>query len=316
MADTIGLGSGWSLKKEATYGVAETTGFRSIPFLQESLEIDRKLIDSVTLKGGNYLQTSDSWRQSVRAGAGDVQSLLFDSGAALLWEAMLGSVSTTGAGPYTHTFTIAKNLPSYTMQIGLGGVTASDLRKQVTGAKVDSWEVKLAVEQNATLGLTWVYSDQTLTVAATSGTVPAGMKAFTFLDGAFSGAGALTGNIQAISFKGENNLKKDQFSMGSQVLAEPVRNGRMRITGEMETTVDGTVTNYNKWTAGTELALVLTLTLGTKTCTITTNVRIEGTSPTVDGEEKLMTTVPFSVLAPTTDASGFTVAVVNSDSTP
>ena len=91
MANAIGLGSGWSLKKESTWGTAVTPTV-ALPFISESLKLDIKRVESKTLKGGNYLDTSDTWRVGGSVGAGDVQTLLYSSGATLLWEAMLGTI--------------------------------------------------------------------------------------------------------------------------------------------------------------------------------------------------------------------------------
>lgn len=315
MPNQIGLGSGWSLAKETTYGTLATPT-RALPFISEGLKLDRKTIDSLTLKGGNYLPTSDSWRHSVRAAAGQVQTLLYGSGAGLLWQAMLGGVTTTGAGPYTHTFAVTKAVPSYSMDVTIGEIGASAYRKTLLGAKVDAWEVALATEQNATLGLDWIAQDLVAAIGALRGSYPANQKAYNFADGAVSGAGLPAGVIQSIKLRGNNNLKKDLYGLGFTTLREPERNGRMQITGEMEVTVDGTLTNWNLWANAAELALVLTLTLGSNVLTITMNVRVDEYNPAVAGEQMQMTTIPFTVIAASTDALAFQVVLQNADSAP
>lgn len=315
MATIHGLGSGWSLGKESVYGTS-VSPTRQLPFLSETLRLDIARTSALTLKGGNTIEPSSSWRPGSRSGSGDVQTLLYSSGAAMLFEAMLGTVGTTGAGPYTHTFTPAINLPSYTMQVGYGGVSASDLRKQVVGAKVSSWEIAAVVDENVTLGLTWSYKDETLSVAALVGTVPASQKAYNYIDTVVSGAATPTGCIRAIRYSGNANLRTDAKCLGSATINEPKRNGFQEITGEMEVELDGTTTNYGLWTAGNELALVTTFTESTRTVTITSNVRLDGGTPAVPGPGPIQVTIPFKVHAPTTDASAFTVVAVNGDATP
>ena len=317
MANAIGLGSGWSLKKESTWGTAVTPTV-ALPFISESLKLDIKRVESKTLKGGNYLDASDTWRVGGSVGAGDVQTLLYSSGATLLWEAMLGTIATTGAGPYTHTASSAGTLPSYTMQISYGGTSASYARKRVLGAKVDSWEMKAALGAPVTLGTTWVYKSEVLAAStALDGSYPASQTAYSYADCVISGGGTPAGCVESLTFKGNNNLLKDQFCLGSTTITEPARNGRGEITGEMGVLmVANSTADYALYTAGTEVSLIATLTSGAKTLTITANVRIDGATPTVSGDGVIKLTIPFKVLAPTTDASGFTVVAVNSDSTP
>lgn len=318
MAGITGLGSGWSLKKETTWGTAATPD-RSLPFLSESLDHKIDRITARTLKGGNYLDTSSSWRPGAQHVEGDVQTLLYDSGATLLWEAMLGQVTTTGTGPYTHTAAIKADgtLPSYTMEINLGGTTSSNVQKKVTGAKVGSWELKLAVNELATLGLTWVGKTMTRALAALDGTAPAAQKPFVYVDGQITGSGQPVGCIQGITISGNNNLQSgnDLMCLGTTAINEPAA-ARRAITGSMDILFNGTVTNYGLFTSGSEYGLVLTCTSGSNTLTITSNVRYDGETTNVGGEDTIKTAMPFTVLAPTTDASGFTVVAVNSDAVP
>lgn len=316
MAVISGLGSSWALAKEATatYGTLAAPT-RAVPILSEDLKLNKENVVAKTLKGGNYILQSNSWRRGGQTGGGPVQTLLWQSGAALLWEAMLGTSATTGAGPYTHTASLAPTLPSYSIDVTLGGTTSTFLRKTILGAKVDTWQLKAALKQPVTLGQSWVYQSETIVAGAIRGTIPANQKPFSFTDVAISGGASLTGCVEDITINGNNNLIKDQFCLGQSSINEPIRNGFADISGTMSVILDGTATNYGLYTAGNELSLVLTLT-GTSPAvtTITMNVRIDGTTPAANTDGELKATVPFTVLAPTTDASAFTVVTTNSDS--
>lgn len=315
MAVISGLGSSWSLAKETTYGTLATPT-RAVPIISEDMKLNFENVVSKTLKGGNRILQSNSWRRGGKTGGGPVQTLLWQSGATLLWEAMLGTNATTGAGPYTHTASLADPLPSYSIDVTLGGTAAGNLRKTVLGAKVDTWQLKAALKNPVTLGQSWVYQSETLAAGAIRGTIPTGQKPYSFTDVAISGGASLTGCVEDITINGNNNLIKDQFCLGQSSINEPVRNGFVDISGSMSVILDGTATNYGLYTAGNELSLVLTLT-GTSpaTTTITMNVRIDGSTPTANTDGELKATVPFTCLASTTDASAFTVVTVNSDST-
>ena len=316
MATVSGLGSQFGLKKETTYGTAVVPD-RGMQILSESLKLTIERIEAPTLKGGNYLMTSPAWRVGGRMGGGDVQTYLWQSGAALLWEAMLGTNVTVGAGPYTHTASIGATLPGYTLEVGMGGASASFARKKLIGAKVTSWELDLQVKQMATLGLTWVYQDETfLASTASTATYPAGQKPYVFVDGVATVAAASPGCVTGIKFNGNNNLLADQFCLGQSLISEPVRNGMADISGVMTVMFDGTVTNYARYTAGTEVALVLTMT-GTSPATsvITANVRIDGSTPVVSGPQAITVDIPFRCIGSSTDASGFQIVTTNSDPT-
>lgn len=315
MANSIGIGSGFSLAEESIYGTG-VTPTRAMPFVSESLTLDIRRIDSRTLRGGNYLPTSSSWRPGVRVGGGDVQTLLYDHAMGPLLKAMLGGAQTIGAGPFTHTYSVAAALPSNTLEVTIGGSGGGSLRKRCLGAKVADWEIAFAADENATLGLTWVYQNEVVETGALEGSYPADLQAFNFVDGVVTGGAQPDGCINSLKFTGSNNLKGDQFCMGTTLIDEPVRNGFMEITGEMEATVPGTTADYVMYSNGVELSLILTLTAPSgNTLTFTTNVRVDGTTPTVGGPEMLTHTIPFTVIAATTDALAFQVVAVNDNAT-
>jgi hypothetical protein len=206
-------------------------------------------------------------------------------------------------------------LPSYTIQVGYGGVTSSYARLQAVGAVCDSWQVKAATNAPVTLGITWAYKADTATAStALAGSYPANQVPYGYMDTVISGGALPAGCVEAITFTGNNNLLKDQVCLGSTSLTQPVPNGFGTITGVMDTLLPAnSVADYLMYTANTELSLIVTFTAGAKLMVITANVRIDGTTPTVSGEGVIKVPIPFKVLAPTTDASAFTVVATNTD---
>lgn len=313
MATTTGLGSGFSIKKETTWGTPVVPTV-AVPMIGDTLKSDIKRVEAKTLKGGNRLEPSSSWRPGATIGAGDIQTLLWASGANF-WGAMLGTMVDAGAGPFTHTATPGPVLPSYTIQVGFGGVSASFARLQAVGAVVDSWQVKAATNAPVTLGMTWAYKNDVLAAStALAGSYPSAQVPYGYMDTVISGGALPAGCVEAITFTGNNNLLKDQVCLGSTSLTQPVPNGFGTITGVMDTLlVANSVADYLLYTANVELSLITTFTAGAKTMVITCNVRIDGTTPTVAGEGVVKVPIPFKVMAPTTDASAFTVVATNSD---
>lgn len=311
-----GLGSQFSFKKESVYGTGVVPD-RGFTMISESLSLDVARLQADTLKGGNYLRLESSIRPGRKRGAGDVQSLLYDRGCGALFEAMLGTIDTSGTGPYTHTASVGATLPSYTGEVTIGG-TSSVMRKRMTGMMVDSWEMSLATGELATLGLTWVYQNETIaTSSSTAASVASGQVPFTYADGAITYAGGSAGCVRTITLTGNNNLSSDDVCIGSTTISQPVRGGIGEITGQMEVELDpASTTLYDAYVAGTFAEVELVLTAGSNTLTITANTILGGATPTVGGPGKVMLTIPFTVGADTTDASGFTVVAVNGDSTP
>lgn len=297
-----------------------TTPTRTINMLSESLDLDVAKIETPTLSGGTLIQSATSVRQGRKLVTGDTQGLVYNRGEALLFEAMLGGVATTGSGPYTHTFTPAKYLPSYTIQVSLGDVDDT-LVKQAVGCMVDSWEIGLSINEIATLGLTWVGKNMTFsTVADLDGTTPTGQTAYSYVDGSVTVGGSSIGCVKNITISGANNLVSDDTCIGSSEISDQERAQFMEITGNVEFELEATDIGYlTDFVAGTQKALVLTLSNSPSSVTISMTMQWQtGITPKVAGTEKITVSGPYKayVTSGNTDAQTFSVVVVNADSTP
>lgn len=121
MSAPSGLASQVVIKSESTYGVAPTVD-RAIPHLSEGIELTIENIDSESIYAGSAIQKSTQRVAGNRIPAGTLSFELTDrSLGGLLLKHGLGSVNTTGSGPYTHVGTIAGgNLTNngVTVQVG------------------------------------------------------------------------------------------------------------------------------------------------------------------------------------------------------
>lgn len=318
MATASGFGSGFAFAKESTYGTPVTTT-KAIPILSESLTLDRTVVTANTLAGGNYLPTTGSSRLGSRRGGGDVQTYLYTHGTAALTEAMLGGIATTGAGPYVHTASVAATLPSYTLAVTFGATTGT-LKKTVEGAKVASWEIALASNENATLGLTWVYQDEVLATASSlAGTYATGASVYHADDFGTLTIGGVSYCVTGLTVSGDNGLAVTDPCIGQTVMTDPPAQ-RRTITGTVVIKLDPAVnTLYTTWNAGTVAALVATATQGASIFSIQGNLYLLGSTPVVSGEEELTVSIPFEVRAAAGaggDAAAFKLITTNSDSTP
>jgi hypothetical protein len=368
---------------EVTVGTPVTaTSF--LPLVSESLMQDRTRLESGGIIAGRRVLTSDQWNGGDVTVSGSVQHELYNRGLGKLFTAMFGTVATTGAGPYTHTFTPGDLAgDSLTVQVGRPATNGTVYPFTYAGMKVTSWEIACAAGEIATLGMDLVGRREfayrlvtdgvttsasaaitsataafsvddigkpisgtgiptgatiiavgsataatlsanatatgtgvsiTLGVALASATYPASIKPLKFNHASVTLGGSAV-NVKSLTLSGNNALDDSRRFLGSQYIAEPLETGLREYTGSLEIEFTD-LSQYTRFVAGTEAALVASFVSGTDSVTITSNVRIDGSTPNVGGREILTQTLPIKCVASSTDASAITVALVNSDATP
>lgn len=138
---------------ESSVGTVVTpTAF--LPLVSESLVQDKQRLESAGIIAGRRVLTSSQWNGGDVVVSGSVQHELYNRGLGKLFTAMFGAVATTGAGPYTHTFTPGDLTgDALTVQVGRPGVGGTVFPFTYAGMKVQSWEIACAAGEIATLGL-------------------------------------------------------------------------------------------------------------------------------------------------------------------
>lgn len=368
---------------ETTVGTPVTvTAF--VPLLSESFAQDRMRLESSGIIAGRRVLTSNQWNGGNVSVSGSVQHELYNRGLGKLFTAMFGDVTTTGAGPYTHTFTPGSLVgDALTVQVGRPATNGTVYPFTYAGMKVASWEIACAAGEIATVGLDLVGQREfayrqvtdgvttsgsaaissstaafstddvgkpisgtgipsgatiatvtsataatlsanatatgtsitfTIGVALASATYPASIKPLKFNHAAIT-IGGSTVNVRSLSISGDNGLNSDRRFLGSQYISEPLEASLRNYSGTLDVEFTD-LTQYTRFVAGTEAAMVASFTSGADSVTITTNVRFDGTSPQVGGPEIVGQSLPFKCVASSTDSSAITAVLVNSDSTP
>lgn len=309
-----GLAGQLGLVAEVTYGtfVAPTRWFEVLP--GETFKFERDRIESNGIRAGR--RVLHRWAAGTQRVTGDLSLELAPQGFGILFEHMFGGKATTGAGPYTHTFTPGDLAgKSLSVQIGrpdIGGVVRSF---SLLGTKVTSWEISAAVNEYVmlNLGLYGAHEDsgQTLGTASYPGTI----TPFTFAQGTVSLAGSGF-DVKEATLSADNGLATDRYFLRTTTPErpkEPLEAARREYTGTL--TADFTdLTAYNRFVNGTEAALVLTFTSAPHSLTITMNVRFDGETPSLT-DELLEQSLPFKALSTTSDAAAITAVLVNGDAT-
>jgi hypothetical protein len=378
-----GLAAQIGYATEVTVGTPVTaTAF--VPLISESLTQDRTRLESSGIIAGRRVLTSDQWNGGDVTVSGSVQHELYNRGLGKLFTAMFGAVATTGAGPYTHTFTPGDLTgDALTVQVGRPATNGTVYPFTYAGMKVSSWEIACAAGEIATLGMDLVGQREFAFRTVTDGVTTSGSASITSSTAAFSGddigkpisgTGIPTGstiiavasgtaatlsanatatgtgvtftfgvalasatyptsikplkfnhasvtlggsavNVKSLTLSGNNMLDDSRRFLGSQYISEPLEMGLREYTGSLEIEFTD-LTQYTRFVAGTEAALVAAFTSGTDSVTITTNVRVDGSTPNVAGREILTQTLPIKCVASSTDASAITAVLVNSDATP
>lgn len=138
---------------ESSVGTVVTpTAF--LPLVSETLVQDKQRLESSGILAGRRVLASNQWNGGDVVVSGSVQHELYNRGLGKLFTAMFGAVTTTGVGPYTHTFTPGDLTgDALTVQVGRPGVNGTVYPFTYAGMKVQSWEIACSAGEIATLGL-------------------------------------------------------------------------------------------------------------------------------------------------------------------
>lgn len=310
-----GLAGQFGFVSETSYGTAVTVT-RFVPLVEESVQTEITQLESAGIIAGQRVLRSQQWSRGLRRHEGDIGLELYDRSIGLLLYHCLGTSATSGAGPFTHTFTPGDlQGDSMTVQFGRPNRNGTVVPFTYAGTKVQSWEIAVAAGEIATLGLTVVAQTETTGITLATASYSTSIAPMTFVNGSFTlGSSSLC--IRSATIQGENNLSTDRICVGQSYIDEPTEMDLREYTGEVEIEFYDTGL-YNRFINGTEAALSLVLSApGSATVTINANVRTDGETPNIEGRDLLVHNLNFKCVGTNSDASGLTVVMVSNDTTP
>lgn len=316
MALKSGLAAQVGLKTETTWGTAVAVD-RFTPLISESMTEKIERLESAGIAPGARVLRSGQWATGNVEVSGDLGFELYQQGMGLWFRHMFGAVSTSGAGPYTHTFTPGDMSDDhFTLQIGKPDVAGTVQPFTYAGCKVTEWELAAKAGELVTLGVSVVGKDLATGTSLATASYGAGSGLpFSFAHASVT-VGGSAAYVKEITLKGSNGLAVDRRGIGSAYIKEPLEAELRAYEGEMVCEFES-LTQMNLFRNGTENALVLTIDAGSAAkCVITTNVRYDGSTPEVQGRGVTELKVPFKCLGPSTDAGAITAVLTNSDATP
>lgn len=316
----MAIGSGISAQimvaEEVTWGTAVTTT-RGLEFVSESLTRDQERIESEGIRAGQTVMRSDDWTTGAEKVAGSIEVDLTTKNMALLFKHLFGTPVTAGAGPYTHTFTpgdiTGKGL---TVQVGKPDVAGTVQPFTYAGCKVKSVEISCTAgsDEPAKVTVELVAKSETTATALAAASYTASVSILAWVHLVVSIAGSAV-PVRDFSIKFENELKDDRYQGGVATIDEPVQNGLRTIDGSVTIDFSG-LTQYARYTGGTEAAMVATFTRGADSIAITLNARFDGETPEVDDRDLIELEVPFMAIATGADSTACTVVVTSAEATP
>lgn len=307
-----GMGSQLMMAAEVTPGTG-VTPTKSYEFRSESLVQEIERVESEGIRAGQRVMRSEDWTPGTQKVTGDIELEMSTKNWAFLWSHMLGAVATAGAGPYTHTATPGDlSGKSLTVQVGRPDIGGTVRAFTYAGCKVASWELSCSVDELAVVSLSMVGMTETTATALATASYTAANNLFAFTHGALTVAGAAF-PVKEVSLTGDNGLDAERFYLGQPTTSEPLE-ASLREYGGSLTADFVDLTAYTRFVSGTESALVLTFTRGTDIIQITTNVRYDGSTPTVGGRDILEQSLDFKCVGASTDAGALTVVVTSAES--
>jgi hypothetical protein len=221
---------------------------------------------------GNPLRAGTRFRRGDRTvpyfdrGSGTISLDVMDKGFGVWLKHLLGSVTTTGSGPYLHTATEgALNGKSFTAQFNYP-LNPSGTNQAFTfaGGKVNSWTLSNSVDGMLVAELECDFNSATTATALATASYPATMTNLSWAGGVISVGGTAV-DIKEFSLEVNNNLDVDRrFIRGNTARKEPTT-GQAELTFSLEAEFD-TLTQYNRFVsttlAGLQTAIVATWTSG------------------------------------------------------
>jgi hypothetical protein len=314
MPINMGLNGQISLGEESTAGtaVATTVGTQVTSVdIQEKLTIDA--VDSLSGSGGtrNIIETIHSMTDV----AGSISLNAYYAGGALgmLLKHALGSVSTSGAGPYAHAYSLAAALPNGLTVVVERGNTGSD--DKFAGCKISRMTISCAAGEPMKIQVELIGMSATARTTFTPTALTALASRFLVKH---AHAGTLGFNSQTYRLKSfelviDNKLAR-QDQLGSADSAEPVVTERQEIT--VSATLVGT-TNALQLAHRSQTAGDVTLTFSDSPRSLAFTLHngvITDYSDPIQGVGVIEQTVTWRGVGDDSD-NGLAITLTNADST-
>lgn len=289
---------------ELTFKTTPTPDAHVLPFVSETLKMSRNLIDSKTLRGSRNPRQPATGNQEV---TGDI-TVELDPYMGKMFYNLMGTFSTRGASPYSHTFTV-NDLPA--------GIS---LEKQFLnldtpqyflykGCKVNSCKFSFKPEGYIETVFSFMGASLTVTAASIqSSTVTDYTSTTTAYGGGFTGfeatikeGGSTLGIVTQLDLNIENNLDGSVYVIDGTGTRYSLPEGLVKVSGTATCLFD-TITQFNKALGNVSSSLQVTLKHGTGAGSANNEMIdfwidelvFEPASPVISGPGGILIDLPFT----------------------
>lgn len=242
--------------------------------------------------------------------------MAYDDSTILLLKHLLGANATTGAGPYTHTLTLASPAPTGLSLQAIPGVAPFNNAQQFTGCKLPRGTITFQPGSEIMCEVEVIGRTSAGLEAAGSPTYTSnGERIFHHSKSAGFTLGGTAIELRSMTINVDRGLDRNQ-ELGSLLTSEPVERDRLNVTIDL-TAAWQRVDFHTKHFADTQGDFTGTFTSGSKSLVLTAhNCLVEETSEPVSGAGMIEQRIR---LRPYADSSvsgdqGFTLAFTNGNS--
>lgn len=282
MSQAEGARSQLIFLEESAYGVTPgtTNNTRGIRFVSETLQNSQNTFESQEIRSDRMVQSIKQGNASI---AGDITCELNPEGLEILFKHLLGEpTSTTGSGPYDH---VIKGTP--TLPVGLlieKGFTDINQYFLYNGIRLNQGAFSFPQEGLIQVVLGAIGRQETISSSSIDATPTySSTEPFVSFEAAIyqDGSGSPLGTVTQLNFTIANNLRDQQFVIGSRYRYN-LPAGKRRVTGNFTAFFED-VTTYNKFLNNTTVALRVRVTDATSGLWVEfefPKVKLAGQSPT------------------------------------
>ncbi len=310
-----GLARQLGFAEETTWGTPVTVD-TFVPLVSESVETTIERLVSQGAIAGRQLPDVDQVKGGNVAVDGDIQIECYEQSIGTLLKHALGSASTTGGGPYTHTITPGDRTGlGLTVQLGRPRSDGTVQPFTMAGVKVPSLELSVAQGEIATMGLTLAARNMaTNTSLETASYAAQATRPFTGIEATTTtwDGGAI--NVMNATLSVDNAAELDRRFLGSAYRSEPLQGGRLVVGGTLGLEFDS-MTAWNDFAVLTFADLAVTMSNGVESLGWVAHAHLDGASPNVDGDGIVQVDVPYDVAGDGSDSDGITITYVSDDAT-
>lgn len=320
MAIQFGRSAYIGVLEESTYGTLASGSYTDMRLISCSLQktIERARKTHLNQGSAGFVRsTFDAFNVT----GGNITGPLHYAGNGAILKGALGSVATTGSSPYTHTFTVAANLPSLSVKFFRGQAQSGNpSRENFLGCVVNTLTISCAAGEEAQFSAEIIAQDATArTGDATAASFPATALSVLHHQSSDLTWDGNTYKVRSFEIVVDNKIERRNY-LGSQLTSEPntsdVREVRMTVTTDLDDDVIYADAIITPTAADADVILTMTGTGNNQMVFTIYNAVIEEYSDSVTTFGRIERTVTFLGTIDTSGNEAIKIEMINDNADP